>query len=403
MAVSKRRVWWVIGAITVLLVVLMIARSLAGKAVPVVEAQKSTLAQKVVMSGRVRAPARIHPGSLLPGIVRLVAVDEGQKVKAGDLLVQFDDAEHQAAAAQARAGVELAKARFGRVRQVGAKVAGEQLRQAQVSVEQAQRAYERVSSLAKAGSASQSDLDDAQSALALARSRLTSAQAQVESSAPSGSEAREAMAGLAQAEASLAAAEARLAQTKIIAPSDAIVLQRNVEPGDVVTAGKQLFTLARIGATQLTAEPDEKTLAYLEAGQPGVASADAFAGQRFNVKVALISPSVDPERGTVEVRLDVAEPPPYLKPDMTVSIEVEVARRGEAVVVASEAIRDPLSARPWVLAVQDGKTQRREVGLGLQGEGRIEVVSGLSAGDLVVPASVAGVKEGQRVRPERGG
>ena len=99
----------------------------------------------------------------------------------------------------------------------------------------------------------------------------------------------------------------------------------------------------------------------------------------------------------------MAEPPPYLKPDMTVSIEVEVARRGEAVVVSSEAIRDPLSARPWVLAVQDGRTQRREVGLGLQGEGRIEVVSGLNAGDLVVPASVTGVKEGQRVRPERGG
>jgi len=399
----RHRRRWAWAAAALLAGCLAAAVAARGRSVPVVVAKRGALAQKVVMTGRVRAPARIHAGSLLAGRVTRVAADEGQAVAAGELLVELDDRELRATADRARAGAEAARARLGRQRQVGAKVSAEALRQAHVSLEQAAREAARMEALGVSGAVTRKEVEDARSAAALARSRVASAQAEMEGSAPSGTEAREALAALAEAEAALAEAESRLDQARILAPAGAVVLERHVEPGDVVQAGKELFVLARTGKAQLEAQPDEKSLAFLRPDQQGMASADAFAKERFPVRVAWIAPSVDVERGTVEVRLDVPSPPAYLKPDMTVSIEVEVARKDQTLVLPAEGIRDPLSPRPWALIVRHGRAQRQDVALGLSGEGDVEVLRGLSEGDLVIPVTAAAVHEGQRVRARTGG
>jgi HlyD family secretion protein len=105
---------------------------------------------------------------------------------------------------------------------------------------------------------------------------------------------------------------------------------------------------------------------------------------------------VDARKGSVEVKLRVPEPPDFLKPDMTVSAEIEVGRRAVALVLPSEVVRDA-GSRPWVLVADDGRAVRRPVRLGLRGTGRVEVVEGLAAGDRVIPPA-APVRAGQRVR-----
>jgi HlyD family secretion protein len=114
--------------------------------------------------------------------------------------------------------------------------------------------------------------------------------------------------------------------------------------------------------------------------------------------VAYIAPAVDLARGTVEVKLDVDSPPPFLRPDMTVSVNVETGRDARAIVLPAAAIRDP-GTTPWALVIRDGKTVRQAVTLGLRGDGTVQVLSGLAPGEAVI-SPAAPVGPGRRVRAE---
>ena len=186
--------------------------------------------------------------------------------------------------------------------------------------------------------------------------------------------------------------------SRIAAPADGTVLKRLVEPGDVVQQGKVLFEMDVAGETQLLLNVDEKNLRYLAPGQRAAASADAFPNDRFEAEIFYISPLVDAQRGTVEVKLRVPRRPAYLRTDMTISAEIEAGRRKDAVVVPSDALRDAAGRTPWVLVVNDHHAVRRPVKLGLRGAGQTEIVEGLAPGDIVIPATETNVGEGQRVR-----
>ena len=119
-------------------------------------------------------------------------------------------------------------------------------------------------------------------------------------------------------------------------------------------------TWRRDGPVWLTVQPEEKNLAYLRVGQMAQASADAFPDSVFAASITRLAPAVDPARGTIEVDLLVDRPPAFLRPDMTVSINVEVARRESALVLPAETVREAESA-PWVLVVRQRRAQRQPV------------------------------------------
>jgi HlyD family secretion protein len=395
---AKVRRWrWIVAAAVAVVALILAARALLGAAVPVWVAERRELVQRVVASGRVLAPARIQIGSVVVGRATRVAVDKGDRVKAGQVLVQLDDPEARAALSQARSAVAQAAARLEQVDVVSAQVTTEALRQAELRLAQAEVKLARNRTLAEAGSVSRQDLDDAQQARDLAASQVASTRIQARSAA-AGSDRQVAQAALEQARGAEQASAARLDQLQIRSPADGVVTERDVEPGDVVQPGRVLLVVARDGATQLSVLPDEKNLAYLRIGQPAAASADAFPDRIFPATVAYVAPAVDLSRGTVEVKLDVADPPPFLRPDMTVSVNVEVGRDPAALVLPASAVRDA-GTDPWVLAVRGARTVRVPVKLGLRGEGSVQVVSGLEAGEAVV-ASGSTVGPGTRVRTE---
>jgi HlyD family secretion protein len=145
---------------------------------------------------------------------------------------------------------------------------------------------------------------------------------------------------------------------------------------------------------------DERNLAMLKLGQKALASADAYPAQRFAAELVYINPAVDPQRGTVEVKLRVREPSAYLRQDMTVSVDIEVDRHANALALPADAVHDATGTQPWVLQVKDGRAVRQPVKVGLRGEGAIEVLGGLAAGDLVIPGGTP-VAPGRRVRAVR--
>lgn len=398
--VIKRRVWTWIGigvAAVVAMSIVVTVRTLGPKVVAAGVARRE-IVQSVILSGRVMPPARISVGSMVAGVVAKVAVKEGEHVQAGDLLIQLGDAEAQAAVSMARAGLQQAKARLRQLSHITLPVARETHRQADANLELARLNYERQLALVKQGSAPTMTLDEAKRTLDVAQSQHDATQAQAKGSGPRGAEHALAVAAYAQAAAGLAQAEAHAAQSRITAATSAIVLVRAVEPGDLVQPGRTMLVLARDGETQLTVQPDEKNLAELRLGQSAQASADAFPKNRFAATVSYIAPSIDAQRGTVEVRFLVRDPPPYLRPDMTVSVNIEVGRRAAALVVHKDAVFDLASGKPWVWLLQHHRITKRNVESGLRGESLIEIQAGLADGDhVVLPGSVA-LRDGQRVR-----
>ncbi len=160
--------------------------------------------------------------------------------------------------------------------------------------------------------------------------------------------------------------------------------------------------MALDGPTQLVAVPDEKDVSRLVLGQTALASADPYPDQSFVARVSYLAPAIDPEQGTIEVRLDVDSAPPYLRPDMTVSVQIETARRPAALTIPLAAIREPLSTSPWVLLIEEGRAVRREVKLGIRGDVHAELLAGLAEGDRIVAGSARGVVAGDRVRARLG-
>ncbi|WP_224244250.1 efflux RND transporter periplasmic adaptor subunit [Hyalangium gracile] len=386
-------------AVVVLLAGVGAVRSARGAEVEALRVTWGPVVHRIVVSGRVSPPSQVSVASVLAGTVEAVAVEEGAQVEPGQLLLKLEASTLEADVARARAGVGQARARLKQFLEVSAPQRAQAVRQAEVERDQAERAFERTRTLVEAGSVTQEQFEQARSGLELARSRLASAQAQATASVRGGAEVWLVEAGVAQAEAELKAAQERLAQATLAAPVRAVVLRRDVEPGDSVQPGRVLLTLARVGETRLVVEPDERSLAFIQRGQPARASADAFPQERFPATVETVAPAVDAERGTVEVKLAVPKPPDYLRPGMTVSVELEVGRRERALVLPAEAVRDTASEQPWVLVPEGGRAVRRDVELGLRGEDRVEVAKGLAEGELVLLPAGRPLVPGQRVRP----
>ena len=388
--------WRAVWAVVVLAVVAWGAARLLPPRVAVVRVARGELVETVVATGRVMAPARVTIGALVSGTVARLLTEEGRRARAGELLLALDAAEAQGAVQQARGALAQAAARLEQVQQVEGPLAGEALAQARTNVEQAEAQFRRVDRLARDGLVTEAQLDDARKVLERAHSQYEGARIQQAGAGRQGVEERLARAALDQARGALAAAESRLAHTCITAPTDGVIIDRRVEAGDLVQAGQTLLLLAADGATRITVTPDEKNLASLRLGQTALVSAEAFPQQKFPATLSFVAPAVDAERGTIEIRLTVPDPPPYLRADMTVSVEVEVARRAGVLVLPLDAVRDATTA-PWVLVADHGRVARREVRLGARGTLTTEVTAGLSEGDAVIPPSAGPVGERSRV------
>jgi HlyD family secretion protein len=398
---ALRRPWMLriaVAAVVVAVAGYVFRDALLGTPIATAVVTRGDIVQTVVASGRVMTPQRMSVGAVYTDRVVRIPVEEGQDVKRGAVLVVLDDADERAAVAQARAAVAQAEARIRQIGEVALPGARQALAQAQANLVLAQQQFDRSQNLKSKGFVSQAALDDAKRNLDVAQSQLESARLSVGSYGPAGSDNLVAQTALAQARAAVDAAQARLDQSVIRAPVDGTLIARNVEPGDVVQAGKELMVLAPSGETQIVVQIDEKNLSQLRLGQSALGSADAYPHDRFPAELVYINPGIDALRGSVEVKLRVPKPPAYLRQDMTASVDIEVGRHANVLVIPSGAVFDAAGAKPWVLAIDGQRAVKRPVKLGLKGDGSVEVVDGLAAGERVVAAAGTGIAPGQRVR-----
>ena len=296
--------------------------------------------------GTVRAFESITVTAKVAGIVNEIGFQEGQKVKAGDTLIQFDAAERRAEIDQTAAEANRAIA----------------LRN-EVSIK-----LERAQALSRTGAGTSAQVEDLTAQLKSLEGSIASAQAQRKG------------------------AEARLEELTIRAPFNGRVGSRSVSLGAYVAPGTRITTLDDLSRVRLDFAMPENLLGRLKPGQTVNATSAAYQGRVFKGMVATIDTRVEQTTRTARLTADFDNPDEALKPGMFLSVSLEVTARDDAVVVPEEAIVSE-GLRQVVYPVKDNKVERRVIRIGQRQGGKVEVLEGLKAGETIV---VLGV---QRVRP----
>ncbi len=374
----------VLAVMLVLALGFLLLRQWQGPGLPGYRIAPMPLVQTVVATGRIVSVSRAQIGSELTGVVLERRVQESDKVSPGTILLvlRSDDL-----AAQVRQA-EAALSQLQSTTRPQAKVT---LDRAQSQLAQATRETDRRRALAAQSLVSTEALEQAQQFEIQARSAADAARLNASALAPGQTEEtllRERLQSL----------RAQLARTVVRAEKAGTILTRNVEPGDLVQPGRVLFTMALDGDTEILVPFDEKNLALLALQQPALAVADAYPAQPFPAAISFIAPTIDPQRGTVDVRLKVEPVPAFLRQDMTVSVNIETGRRQSALVIPNDALTAVQGNNAQVVAVHDGKVQRRAVTLGLRGLVMSEILTGLAAGDSVLADATNKIANGARVR-----
>ena len=293
----------------------------------------------VRVTGRIEAVQSIDLRSDESGRVTALLFREGQHVAAGTPLVRIDDALLRAQAERAEAERDLAQQQLARVERLRAENAS-----------------------------APADLERAQAA---ARS----------------------------AEAALGVLRLQIERTTVRAPFAGVVGQRFVSLGDYVTPATPLLTLQTVDPQHIVIDVPERYAAQLNRGQTTEFTIASHPGRVFSAQVEFIDPVVHPDARTIMVKARAANGDGALRPGMFVEARLATATRDGAIVVPEDAVQ-PLRTTNVMWVVADGLAARREVRLGTRSQGFVEVLSGVSAGDLVVVGGLERMMDGMPLAPQ---
>jgi len=302
-------------------------------------------------------------------IGRVVRFDkhEGDAVAAGETVVWLDEEDRRLALRQAESAVEVAAAALERARVLEAHTTSEN---------------ERAANLLKSGGITDKDLKGAQLAErdAHAQTALSSAQ-------------------LDQSRAALETARKRLRDTRIHAPASGQIQARFVNPGAYVEGPTALFTLVDNRRLELESPVSSADLGPLRNGQKVTFAVNSFPGETFEGQVLEVAPAMDAQSRAAKVRIQVDNRSGRLKTGLFAQGSVITGVNAQAVVIpTAAAYRDDRSVKDsYVFVVEQGKAVRRAIRIGRDSDGRLEVVEGLRAGDLLVTQQSIELAPGVRV------
>lgn len=245
-------------------------------------------------------------------------------------------------------------------------------------------------------------IKQAEAELAIAQSNFNRNRELVEQNFISRRTVDESAANLQVAEAKLSLAKATAARLRILAPFDGTVGIRQVNIGDYLKDGAEVVNLEDIDAVFVDYRLPERFQAKVRRGQVAEIDVDALPGRKFQAVVQAIDPLIDANGRSLGVRACIDNRRMQLRPGMFARVNTVFGARASAKVVPEEAIV-PQGARQFVIKLVDGPdgkvTQRVEVKLGLRSPGKVEVLEGLQAGETVVVAGQQRVqKDGTAVR-----
>lgn len=380
---KKRLVQLAIAAGVVALVIVLFAGGLFSPRVEVTTATVSQVypSQAFTLlnaSGYVVAQRKAEVAAKITGRLEWLGVEEGNRVKKGQILARLENMDAVAARDQAAANVENARAT---------------VEQAKTELEDATLAYRRVSELVSQGIVAKADFDAATARYQKAKAALDGARYMVKS-----------------ARSALRNAEASVGYSYIRAPFDAVVLTKNADIGDIVTpigaaasAKAAVVSIADMDSLQVEADVSEANLAKVKVGQPCEIQLDAFPEARFRGVVHMVVPTADRSKATVMVKVRFLDRDSRILPEMSAKVAflervVAAEERSPRLALNPAAITERSGRKVVFVVTDDDKIVETPIKPGRKIGDMIEVESGVRAGDKIVLKPLDKLKQGTRIK-----
>lgn len=379
---KRRRLAYLIGVI--LLVILSVILYLRGIVTPAISVEVVTVSQvypsQVVSllnaSGYVVAQRKAAIASKVTGRLVALMVEEGSRVKEGQIIARLENEDVLAARDQAEANLKAAQAN---------------LESAKAELEEATRIYNRNKQLVIRGSIARAEYETSEARYLKAQASVASAEAAIRASS-----------------AALKGAEVALEYTQIRVPFDGVVLTKNADIGDIITplgaaanAKAAVVTIADLNSLQVEVDVSETNLSLVKIGQPCEIQLDAIPESRFQGVVHAIVPTIDRSKATVMVKVRFLEKDRRILPEMRAKVALlsralKPEEQKPYTAVNQTAILP--HSHPSVFLVQGDRVVETPIRVGKQVGGMVEVLEGLKAGDRVVNKPPKRLRSGSRIK-----
>lgn len=304
--------------------------------------------ERIEASGQLTAQSRATIAAEVSGRITEIAVDEGDPVSEGQLLLSIDPGRHRLQAQNARARLAEAEAGF----------------------DEAERDFQRLSSLHERGIASDAGLDARRTELTRARSRRDGARAE------------------------LGVAERALQDAGVRAPFAGFVARRMVSRGEFVQTGVPLFEIVSLDPVELEFSVAERDSARIELGQRVRVSVSPYPGEQFEGLVSVIAPTIDTRTRTLRVKARIENPDGRLRPGLFARADLGVAGRRDVIWAPASAVRMRAEGEEVFVMGAGDRVRRVRVETGRHRGELVEVRTGLAKGDEVVVRGHTGLSDG---------
>ena len=367
-------------------------RDAAAKPVKVEVVKKERITRTVELVGTLAAVDQVTISSETEGRVSRILADLGDRVRAGQPLVQVDHEKQQYNFEQQKAALARALAQYGAAdpEHLPEIEKTPDVQKASADLRQAKQAYDRTNELFKRSLVPQQMLDDA-------AATLQAKQAGYDLSLQGAKNLR---ASIQASEASMKLADRQLRDTEIRAPFDGYVEKRLVNLGELVKTQMPVMSVVRIDPLKVVAEIPEKMAPWIHDGQPVELHVDAFPDKTFTGKVSRISPAVNASTRAFPFEALVPNTDALLKPGTFARVHIESGKVDQVLTVSYAAIQYRYGVNR-VFVVDGDHLSVRELKVGERLGDRIEVMAGVKPGEVVALTDVDKLVDGERVSADR--
>jgi RND family efflux transporter MFP subunit len=360
----------------------------AGKPVKTEAVRQESVRRTLDVVGTLAAEDQVTISSEVDGVVRRIRADLGDRVTAGQTLVELDREKlqyslDQQRAAHVRSLTKYGAADAGHLPQIEGTP---DVRRAAAELAQAKQAFERSSELHKRQLISQQMRDDAETTLRLKTAAYDAAL----------QEAKNLKTDIDASAAAMKLAERHLEDASIRAPFDGYIQQRMVSVGELVKAQMPVVTVVRVDPLKLLSEIPERMAPWIKVGQPLRLSVDAFPDKPFTATVSRISPAVNTQTRTFAFEALAPNGEALLKPGTFARVQIETS-------LVEQVLTIPYAAMQYrygvyrAFAVEGDKLEARELKTGDRVGDRMEILAGLNTSDRVAVTDVDTLTDGMKI------
>jgi HlyD family secretion protein len=339
--------------------------------VEVTKVSRGKIAAHITVVGNLIGEATVDVAPKAGGRLQSISVKLGDRVRRGQSIAKIEDREIVEQVNQAEASHKVAEANVRR--------SDADLSLALTNVERARNLYGR-QLLPK------QQLDDAEARYTSAVAALDLARAQT-----------------AQSSARLQELKINLANTSVVSPTDGFVSMRHVDPGAWVSQNAPVASVVDISSLRLVANVVEKDLKAVNPGDPAVVEVDAYPGEKFNGRIARVSPILDPATRTASMEVEIPNREYRLKPGMYAKVTLEVDSRENVLLIPKMALVDSQGERGVYQPNDESRASFKRVSVGLEDNEKAEILDGLREGEIIISTGAGALRRNDQLIVSGGG